>query len=147
MWRMKRPQRDRGAVALMVAIVMPVLLLVLGGVVVDVGSWYSMRAQTQNGADAAAQAVAISCAKGSCNTPVATTYATSNLPSSTVNTAKFPCGHDSNSSGLHLMACDPLIENGKVCPTHPANPTTNFVNVQVITQRPVGISGTLAARK
>src|SRR3954465_11131050 len=117
MGRMKRAQGDRGAVALVVAIVMPVLLLVLGGVVVDVGSWYSMRAQTQNGADAAAQGVAITCAKGSCDTSVATTYATANLSNSTVNTAKSPCGHDSNGSGAHLTACGSGIENGNVCPS------------------------------
>jgi Flp pilus assembly protein TadG len=138
MRRMKHRQSDRGAVTLIVAIVVPVLLLVLGGVVVSVGSWYSMRAQTQNGADAAAQAVAISCGKGSCNTSVATTYATANLANSIVNTAMFPCGHDSNSSGQHLTACDPVVENGTVCPsTHP----TNYVNVQVVTQDAVGISG------
>ena len=141
MRRLTNRRRDRGAVALIVAIVVPVLLVVLGGVVVDVGAWYSMRAQTQNGADAAAQAVAITCAKGSCNTSVAASYATKNLPGGTVYAAKYPCGHDSNSSGAHLPACDPAIENGHICPSsHP----TNYVNVQVRTTDKIGLLGSLA---
>jgi hypothetical protein len=54
-----------------------------GAVVVDVGQLYAEKAQLQNGADAGALAVALSCARGSCaastsQTGLAGTYATSN---------------------------------------------------------------------
>jgi hypothetical protein len=143
---MTATRQDRGAVTIIVAIVVPVIMLVLGGIVVDIGYWYSSRAQTQNGADAGAQAVAISCAKGSCNLSAATTYAPANANSIAdvqVN-AGFPCGHDSNSSGAHLPSCNSALENGTVCPaTHPHD----YVNVQTITTTQVGLLGSLSGER
>lgn len=56
-----RPVNDRGAVVVWVAIMIPVLL-VMAALVIDVGSMYVERRALQNGADAAALAVAQECA-------------------------------------------------------------------------------------
>lgn len=67
---------DEGAVLVIVAIVTTVLLG-FGALVVDVGALYVEQRQLQNGADAAALAVAQDCANGDCqlNTGRATQYA------------------------------------------------------------------------
>jgi len=57
------PRRDEsGAVAIVIAVLMASVLLGLGAVVLDIGSLYGERRQLQNGADAAAVAVAQGCA-------------------------------------------------------------------------------------
>jgi Flp pilus assembly protein TadG len=56
---------EDGAVAVIVAILM-VALLMVGAVVVDLGAMYAKRRMLQNGADAAARAVAADCAKSQC---------------------------------------------------------------------------------
>ena len=53
LWRRRRA--ERGAVAVAVAILLPVIVGI-AGLVIDVGSWYSTQAQLQNAADAAALA-------------------------------------------------------------------------------------------
>ena len=58
--------RDRGAVLVWVALMMTVLLGV-GALTIDLGALYAEKRQLQNGADAAALAVAQSCAGGSCS--------------------------------------------------------------------------------
>lgn len=58
-------QSDRGATAVMVAILL-VPLIGFGGIAVDVGAIYAERAQLQNGADAAALAIAQDCAADGC---------------------------------------------------------------------------------
>lgn len=139
MRRLRQERRDRGAVAVLVALVVPVLLLLVGGIVIDVGQWFSMRAQTQNGADAGVLAVAMTCAQGTCNTSAATNYAGSNANVSSDATVGFVCGY-----GPSLTACSASVENGTVCPsTHP----TSYVDVQVITTNKVGLSGSLAGRQ
>lgn len=60
-----RKGHERGAVAVIVAVAM-VVLLGFAGLAIDVGGAYSDRQQLQNGADAAALAIARSCQKGSC---------------------------------------------------------------------------------
>lgn len=57
---------DRGAVMLWVAIMIPVLL-VAAALVIDIGALYVERRALQNGADAAALAVAQECAGGACS--------------------------------------------------------------------------------
>lgn len=58
---------DTGATAVLVAL-LAVVLFGFAALVVDVGALYSERRQLQNGADAAALAVAQSCAGGDCGT-------------------------------------------------------------------------------
>jgi Flp pilus assembly protein TadG len=54
--------KERGAVAVLVALLM-VVLLGFGAIAIDVGMLYAQQAQLQNGADAAALAIAQDCAK------------------------------------------------------------------------------------
>jgi hypothetical protein len=69
-------QRDEGAVIAWVAIMLPVLIG-LGALTIDVGALLHEKRQLQNGADAAALAVAQDCAQDACGSPEATaqTYA------------------------------------------------------------------------
>lgn len=60
-----RDRRERGAVAVMVAISM-VVMMGVAALSIDVGSAYSERQQLQNGADAAALAIATNCQHGAC---------------------------------------------------------------------------------
>jgi putative Flp pilus-assembly TadE/G-like protein len=62
---MSGKRRERGAVAVVVAIGM-VVLMGFAGLAIDLGGAYSDRQQLQNGADAAALAIARSCQKGTC---------------------------------------------------------------------------------
>lgn len=68
-----RPEEDgeRGVAAIFVAVILTVLLG-MGAIVIDVGAVYQERRELQNGADAAAFAVAEDCAKGDCGSPAAT---------------------------------------------------------------------------
>jgi hypothetical protein len=70
---------DRGAVLIWVAVMLPIFLG-LGAYVVDIGALYDERRQLQNGADAAAFAVAEDCARGNCQsfTAMAAEYANAN---------------------------------------------------------------------
>ncbi|MBM3683355.1 MAG: hypothetical protein FJW83_02265 [Actinobacteria bacterium] len=71
--RRKRDRRsDRGAVVLWVGVL---LTVALGSValVVDVGALHHERTQLQSGADAAALAVGLACATGSCGDAASTT--------------------------------------------------------------------------
>lgn len=140
MWWLKlRSQgsaRDRGAMALIVAIVVPVLLLGIGALIVDVGGWYVGRAQDQNGADAAAVAVAKTCSAGLCDTSVASKYidpATS--PNGDLAHQYKVCGAaPAGGAGPHpLLDCGSqgVPENTKACP---APPTSNYVDVLAMPQ-------------
>lgn len=63
MWRMtKRADTERGAISVVVALVL-VCLLGFAALAVDVGALYAERAQVQNGSDAVALMVAQKCAK------------------------------------------------------------------------------------
>lgn len=68
---------ERGAAGVMVAVMM-LVLIGAGAVAVDVGQIYAERAQLQNGADAGALAVALSCKQGACNPALADGLANSN---------------------------------------------------------------------
>ncbi|WP_427016405.1 TadE/TadG family type IV pilus assembly protein [Pseudarthrobacter sp. P1] len=72
-----KTDNERGAAAVIVAILM-VALLGFGAISVDIGMMYAERGQLQNGADAAALAVANNCAKGSCGDYQATAGALAN---------------------------------------------------------------------
>lgn len=68
---MQRLKDERGAVAVIVAILMTALLG-LTAIAVDISAMWSEKRQLQNGADAGALAIAQACAKGACGTPSAT---------------------------------------------------------------------------
>lgn len=63
--------RDQGAVLVIVAVMM-VALLGVGAMVIDLGALYVEKRQLQNGADAAALAIAQDCAGGDCGNEAAT---------------------------------------------------------------------------
>jgi Flp pilus assembly protein TadG len=90
---------DRGAVLVLVGILMTALLGI-GAMVVDLGALYVEKRQLQNGADAAALAVAQDCANGNCVlTPgLAQQYADSNAKDGTSSVSL--CG-----VGPGLTAC------------------------------------------
>jgi len=127
--RARRLGRDeRGAVAVLVGILIGSgVLLGMLALVVDVGRLYQERAELQNGADAAAVAVAKTCALGACNPAVATTYADGNASRLTGGTAGVSqvCG----SSGM--AGCPPSTGTLTDCPQPPAG--ANYVEVSTST--------------
>ena len=82
----RRLRSERGASAVMAGILM---IPLIGGLAIalDVGALYAERAQLQNGADAAALAVAQACAEGSCGdaASIATLYADDNANDGAAN--------------------------------------------------------------
>jgi Flp pilus assembly protein TadG len=112
---MKRLERgERGAVAVIVAVLMGGgVLLGMGALVVDTGQMYTERAQLQNGADSGALAVALSCAKGSCNTPAAGPEANGNSNDGTSDYTV--CG---NASGL--TSCPAPSPTALTCASTPS---------------------------
>jgi hypothetical protein len=67
---------DRGAIAILVAVLLAGgVLLGAGALVIDVGEIYQNRAELQNGADAGALAVAKTCVLATCDPTVAAPYA------------------------------------------------------------------------
>lgn len=95
--RTRRGGDDRGAVATLVAIVLGVgLLLGIGALVIDTGQLYVERAELQNGADAAALAVAQDCGDADGCAPdaqqVAERYAADNDASDGKADASLVCG-------------------------------------------------------
>lgn len=90
--RTGRAGDDRGAVALITALLITTALLGLGAFVVDTGSWWAEKGQLQNGSDSAALAVAQTCAiKVACDPTVAGSYANANANDG-VSTVDAVCG-------------------------------------------------------
>jgi hypothetical protein len=150
MWwlKVRSPQGsdDRGAMALIVAIVVPVLLVGIGALIVDVGGWYTGRAQDQNGADAAAVAVANTCSSGACDTSVASTYIDSGTsPNGGLAHQYKVCGLASAGGAgaypLQTCASQGVPEDGKACP---AAPTSNYVDVLAMPKNDDG-TGTITS--
>jgi hypothetical protein len=130
-----RLRRDeRGVVGVIVAIFLGAGVLTgMGALVIDVGQLYQERAELQNGADAAALAVAKSCALGVCTPGVAGQLADSNASSLTGGTegVTLVCGSGS------LGGCPGSTGSLASCP--PAPPAgTNFVEVFTATQTASG---------
>lgn len=73
-WIISRLRSERGATAVMVALLM-VPLVGFAAIAVDAGALYAEKAQLQNGADAAALAVAQRCAAGACGDAASTAQA------------------------------------------------------------------------
>ncbi len=119
---MRRLRDDDGAVAILVAF-LAVALFGFAVLVVDVGALYSERRQLQNGADAAALALAQSCAATSCGTETVqrtTTqpYANGNARDDAANLREI-CG----SGDLDLAKCEDVT----------SAPGTGFVKVRTQT--------------
>jgi Flp pilus assembly protein TadG len=130
-----RLRRDeRGVVAAIVAILLGAGVLTgMCALVLDVGQIYQERAELQNGADAAALAVAKSCALGACAPDVAGQLADANASSLTGGTEGVlaVCG----SGGLGT--CPASTGGLTSCPQAPTG-GTNFVDVYTETQLPDG---------
>ena len=116
-------RNERGATALMIAILLPTVLLGIGAIVVNVGGWYVARGMDQNAADAAVIAVAESCADGTCDPSAANQYADSVANGQLAGEAMFVCG-----TAPGLVGCAGGVENGQVCPPPNAAP---YVDVLV----------------
>lgn len=65
---MQRLRDDRGAVSVMVALLM-IPLIGFAAIAIDIAAIHSERQQLQTGADAAALAIALDCARGDCRIP------------------------------------------------------------------------------
>jgi Flp pilus assembly protein TadG len=125
---------ERGVVAAIVAILLGTgVLLGMGALVIDVGQIYQERAELQNGADAAALAVAKSCALGACAPGVAGQQADGNASNLTGGTAgvQLVCGSGS------LPGCPAPTGNLDSCPSAPPA-GTNFVEVYTETRTASG---------
>ncbi|HYT10458.1 MAG TPA: pilus assembly protein TadG-related protein [Mycobacteriales bacterium] len=134
--RLHRMRRDdRGVVTTLVAILLAGgVLLGMGALVIDVGQLYSERAQLQNGADAAALAVASGCAKGTATCDASTSgtaasYANRNALDSASGVTRV-CGY--NGAGT-LLACPASTGRLTDCPAAPA-PGTKYVDVHTATR-------------
>lgn len=110
------------------------MLLGLGALVIDVGQLYQERAQLQNGADAAAIAVAKSCVLGTCTSSsaqsTAVTYAGENSKSGVAAVPQV-CG-----SGA-LGTCPASTGAMTDCPAAPQS-GANYVDVHTATATPGG---------
>lgn len=115
------------------------VLLGLGALVIDVGQLYQERAQLQNGADAAANAVAKSCVDGTCTSSgalsTAVTYAGDNSKSGVAGVSQV-CG--SGALGACPASTGAMID----CPSVPPA-GTNYVDVHTSTKTSGG--GTVIA--
>lgn len=121
---------EQGAIGVLIAVLIAGGVLIgMGALVIDVGQLYQNRAELQNGADAAALAVADSCALGTCTTGIAAQYATGNASKLTGYQAavSLVCG-----SGPGMSAC-PASDGTMVdCPSNPVA-GTNYVDVHTST--------------
>jgi Flp pilus assembly protein TadG len=133
-----RRDRDRGGVAVLVALVLGSgVLLGMGALVVDVGNLYAEREELQGGADSAAVKVAQACALriADCTSPngaaLSAGYANANAKDNTSDVTVV-CG-----SGGTLLAC-PAPAGGPLACIKPAPATGNFVEVRTRTRLPDG---------
>ena len=113
----QRDHHDQGAVLVMVALVMTVLLGV-GALTVDLGALYAEKRELQNGSDAAALAVAQDCSLGTCAgtvaggsaTATAVKYADLNARDGT-STVDFVCGSAPGATPGLPACADPAPTN------------------------------------
>jgi Flp pilus assembly protein TadG len=127
---LRRLGRDeRGVVGVLVGLLIGTVLLGLGALVIDVGQLYQERSELQNGADAAAIAVAKSCVVSTCTASsaltTAVTYADANAKDG-VSAVPLVCGSGS------LGACPASTGAMTDCPAAPAA-GTNYVDVHTAT--------------
>jgi len=135
------PRRDdRGVVGVLIGLLIGTVLLGLGTLVIDVGQLYQERAELQSGDDAAALAVAKSCATGStCTASLAAQYANENASALTGGKAgvTLVCG-----SLGGLGACPASTGAMTDCPPAPSG-SQGYVDVHTATQTSGG--GTVVA--
>jgi Flp pilus assembly protein TadG len=136
-----RDDGGRGAVAVLVAVLMGSgVLLGMAALVVDVGQLYQNKAELQNGADAAALAVAKNCSAGNCASALTTAAqeANANASSLTGGTAHvdFVCGVSGAKGTVQVGngRC-PITTTKNVCPANPPD-GRNYVDVQTSTLLP-----------
>jgi Flp pilus assembly protein TadG len=115
-------------VGVLVGLLIGTVLLGLGALVIDVGQLYQERAELQNGADAAAMAVAKSCATGTCTSSIAAQYANENASALTGGTAAV-----SQVCGSGLGACPSSTGAMTDCPAAPAS-GMGYADVSTSTQ-------------
>lgn len=123
---------ERGAIGVLVAILIGGgVLLGMGALAIDVGQLYQNRAELQNGADAAALAVADSCALGNCAPDLAAQYATANASQLTGYKAgvDLVCG-----SGTGMTACPASTGTMVDCPPAPPAGTHYYADVHTSTR-------------
>jgi Flp pilus assembly protein TadG len=120
---------ERGVVAVLVGLLIGGVLLGLGALVIDVGQLYQERAQLQNGADAAAIAVAKSCVVSTCTASgalsTAVTYAGENAKDGVAGVSQV-CG-----SGV-LGTCPASTGALTDCPAAPSS-GLGYVDVHTAT--------------
>jgi hypothetical protein len=117
-------REERGATAVLMAILIPAVFLGVGALVINVGGWYVARGMDQNAADAAAVAVAKSCAT-TCDPAKAQAYANGVSNGKLAGQPMFVCG-----SAPGLTPCNGAVENGKACPVKPSG-GAKYVTVMV----------------
>jgi Flp pilus assembly protein TadG len=123
---------DRGAVAVLIAVLIGSGVLTgMGALVVGIGQLYAERAQLQNGADAAALAVAKSCALGTCEPGLAGRYADANANDG-LSAVDLVCGSGS------LGGCPASTGAMTDCPPPPGAP--GYVDVHTATETADGSS-------
>jgi Flp pilus assembly protein TadG len=71
-------RREDGAAGVVIALVLIPVLIGAAAFTVDLGSMFTEREQLKNGSDAAALAIAQTCAKGACDSSLGSTYVTQN---------------------------------------------------------------------
>ncbi len=122
---------EQGAIAVLITVLMAGGVLTgMGALVIDVGQLYAERAQLQNGADAAALAVAETCAAGTCTPGSAASYANANAKDG-ASAVSLVCGSGS------LGGCPASTGKMTDCPA-PAAP--DYVNVHTATEAADGSS-------
>ncbi len=120
---------ERGGIGVLVAVLIGGgVLLGMGALVIDVGRLYQNRSELQNGADAAALAVAKSCIVSTCNPGIAPQYATANASQLTGHAAAVNLVCGSGSLGGCPASTGALVD----CPAAPAA-GTNYVDVHTST--------------
>jgi Flp pilus assembly protein TadG len=129
---------DRGAIGVLIAVLLAGgVLLGMGALTIDVGQIYQNRAELQNGADAAALAIATQCADGTCPAnplTTAVTYASDNASALTQDVAGVDCVYGlSGGTAFSDGSCPTGFNTGSGLTTCPKDPSGNFVDVQTET--------------
>lgn len=127
---------DQGAVGVIVGVLVASgVLLGVAALAVDVGHIYMERAELQSGADAAALAVAKSCAQGECDEALAQEYANSNAKDGLSAIADLCAG---GADGSTLLGSAPCSTGTSMvdCPEPPGD--VSYVDVHTSTQTEAG---------